>query len=67
MGLVGVTNSKKKAQVETFHWIDYQHVKWKMSHPYFHSWIIGFSEINNANLKREGGATPFPLQFIYEE
>ena len=37
-----------------------------MSYACFHSWIIGFSKINDANLKKEGNATLFPLQFIYE-
>ena len=53
--------------MEKFDWIDCQRIKWNIIHPYFQSWIVRFSEINNANLNVEGGATMFPLQFIYVE
>ena len=67
LGLVYVVSNERKAHVEKVHWVEFQHGEWKMSHSYFYSLIIKFSEINGAVLKIEGGATLFPLQFIYEE
>ena len=67
MGPIYINSSEREVHMVKSHWIDCQNIKWNMSHPYLYSYIIGFFKINGVILNVEGGATLFPLQFIYEE